>query len=187
MSKLEVLPEDKKTYIKVSEMAKELGCDIRHIYYAIRQNYVDAVDLVDSKYVNPEDTRRWYRNRTGKRGRKPTADAASLEDRHGIQSGTIFHTVYEVKHRVQVVEEIKESEGGTVVKLSGAERRHDKFKGVTFIMSQKLHESLNNGDMTATNDNLQVLEALARSYQLAGDEQTAEQLYEIKDRLDPRD
>lgn len=181
--KLKELPEDLKHYVKVSEMAKELGCDIRHIYYAIRQNYVASVDLQDSKYVNPEDTRRWYNNRTGKRGRKPTRDAASLEQQHGVQSGTILHTVVEVQRRVQVVEEVKETDAGTVVALSGAKRRYDKFKDVTFVMSQKLHESLANGDVTLENDRMQVLEALARSFELAGQPAVAKQLYEIKDQL----
>lgn len=175
--KLTKLPEGKEHYVKVSKIAKELGCDIRHVYYAIRKEYVSAVTLTNSKYVDPDETREWYNNRSGKRGRKPTRNAESLDDKFGVRSGVILHTVVEVQRRVQVVEDIKETENNTtVVKVSNADKRHDKFKGVTYYLSQNLHDLLRSGKVTVEEDNFKVMQALARSFELQGKEDLAKAL-----------
>lgn len=182
--KLNKLPEEKKHFVKVSDIAKELGCDIRHIYYAIRKEYVRSLNLTNSKYVDPDETRDWYNNRNTKRGRKPTRDAGSLEDKFNVKPGVMLHTVVEVQRRVQVVEDVKQQDDNTtIVKLSSDHaRKKAPMKGVTYVLSQDLHRSLSSGEVTTVEDNMKVLESLARSFHLQGKEELAEILFNLHEK-----
>lgn len=180
MSKLTELPDDKKNYIKVAVIAKELGCDIRHIYYAIRKNYVDAVDLEDSKYVNPEQTRSWYNNRDGKRGRKPTRTSEGFESVARTSPGTIFSTIVQVQRSFKVVEGVEQVENNAMmITTSNHERFTNPFKGLNYVMGHKLIDDLKSGRVEAINDNMQLLEALARSFQVMGYNDIANKLYDL--------
>jgi len=167
--------------MKVSQAAKILDVRPQAIHALVRKQRVETYELQGStsRGVNVDEVQEALGGGgPRKRGRtKTNLSGDEVAEKFKFGEGAILYTVVEIKRRVRVVDEIRQE----YVKLRSM---HDESKwGGMAFMPNKLAEDLESGNVKLAEDNRAVLAALARSYRINGDDETAEELDAIVSRL----